>query len=254
VSVTGSSANISDRIFKVLPKGWFQWGAAIRNAVVGGISDSASWCYGLIGYARAQTRLATAYGVWLDILAYDFLGRYLQRNGLPDATFRARIKATVLQERVTRAGMINAVTVLTGKAPIIFEPWNTYDTGAYSNSAAGSTCGQFGYGVGRGGYGSMALPAQTFMQVDPGPGAGIPGVGGYGSSVMGYGVGATEYAGPTIEESGVTPAMIYDLINKTKPTGAICWVAIAGIPNMLQLVSESGANLTADNSSLLVTG
>ncbi|WP_024517085.1 hypothetical protein [Bradyrhizobium sp. Tv2a-2] len=254
MSITGSSSNISERVFRVLPKGWFKWAAPIRNAIVGGLSDAASWCYGLIGYARAQTRLSTAYGVWLDVWAFDFLGRYLVRNGAPDAAFRALIKATVLQERVTRKGMINAITALTGKAPIIFEPWNTYDTGGYSNAKAGQVCGQFGYGVGQGGYGSMVLPAQTFIQVDPGVGAGIPDVGGYGTGIMGYGVGASEYAGPTIEESGVTPAMIYDLINKTKPTGSTCWVLISSISQGSLIMSEGGANITADNGSQLIAG
>jgi hypothetical protein len=419
MTTTGSSADIVRRIHRVLPKRWFQWGAPIRDAILGGLSDSAAWCYDLIGYARAQTRLATAYGVWLDIFALDFLGRYLQRNGAPDDTFRAQIKATVLRERVTRKGMVNAVTALTGKAPWIFEPWNTGDTGAYSsrwqdgttnlltysqqfNNAAwgitgllpfgsGSTanaaiapdgtvtadhivvdatanvhrlnrggwtfpggqpyaikifakaaeynflriefyrgattgaahfnlttgaigevsnaswtnaeyvgagwwecsvgfvtdgpaqvfyvypipsmtsgnnwtgdgasgiyvwgaqleagaesttylattntpatrsaingfrCGQLGYGIGQGGYGSMVLPAQTFMRVNFGAGAGIPNVAGYGTGAAGYGVGAAEYAGPTVEKSGVTLPMIYDIINKTKPTGTICWVAV----------------------------
>src|SRR5258708_29848594 len=45
-------------------------------------------------YARAQSRLSTAYGIWLDIFAYDFLGRFLIRNGVediePDAIGRDR--------------------------------------------------------------------------------------------------------------------------------------------------------------------
>lgn len=228
MSTIGSSANILDRVRKVLPKGWFQWAAPYRDAIIGGLSDSAAWNYGLITYARAQTRLATAYGVWLDIFAYDFLGRTLTRNGAPDNSFRAMIDATILQERVTRAGMIAAVTTLTGNAPWVFEPWNTYDTGAYSGirSRGGKQYGSMGYGVGRGGYGNMKLTAQTFMKVTQKPGAGIPGVGGYGSSIAGYGRGAMEYAGPNVEQSGVTDAMIMRLITLTKPTGTTVWVAI----------------------------
>ena len=246
----GSSANILSRVRSLIPRRWFKWGAPIRDAILGGLSDSAAWNYVLIGYARAQTRLASAYGVWLDILAYDFLGRTLVRNGTADNTFRAVIKATILQERVTRAGMINAVTTLTGKTPWVFEPWNTYDTGAYSGK--NGKYGSMGYGVGRGGYGNMKLPCQTFMKVTRSAGSGIPGVAGYGSDIAGYGQGAIEYAGPNTELSGVTDAMIYQLINMTKPTGTTCWVAFQG--PIATLTTEEGVPLVDSSGNTLVTG
>ena len=128
--VTGSSADIQSRILRVIPRYWFSFSTTIFNAVLGGLSDSAAWSYSLIIYAQKQARLATAIGPFLDIWAYDYLGRYLTRNGSNDSVFRAKIKATVLQERVTRAGMVKAITALVGTAPKIFEPWNTFDTGA----------------------------------------------------------------------------------------------------------------------------
>jgi hypothetical protein len=146
---------------------------------------------------------------------------------MTDVIFRNVIRATILQERVTRAGMINAVTALVGSAPAIFEPWNTNDTGAYSG-IDGKKYGSMGYGVGRGGYGNMNLPAQTFIKVTRGLPSGIPNVGGYkpgGGSVGGYGVGAEEYVGPLVPLNGVTNDMIYRLISMTKPTGTTCWVA-----------------------------
>jgi hypothetical protein len=226
---TGSSIDILSRVKQLLPGRWFKWTAPYRDAVLGGLSDLSAWCYSLIGYARAQTRLASAYGIWLDILAYDFLGRTLMRNGAPDDAFRAIVKATILQERVTRSGMIAAVTQLTGIPPWVFEPWNTYDTGAYSGGSF--KCGQFGYGVGRGGYGNMGLPAQTFMVVTRTAPSGIPYVDGYGNSVAGYGKGAIEYAGNNLALSGVTNAMINQLVNLTKPTGSTVWLNIGPQPN-----------------------
>jgi hypothetical protein len=224
---TGTSLDIVERIKRVLPRKWFSFVAPLRDAVLGGLSDSSSWCYGLSVYARAQIRLSTAYGIWLDIFAYDFLRRYLVRNGTADDVFRATIRATILQERVTRAGMINALTLLTGKAPKIFEPWSTFDTGAYSaQRGLGPQYGSMGYGVGLGGYGSMILPAQVFITPHRGAGMGIPGVGGYGSTVDGYGVGAVEWAGITSELSGITDAMLYNLITMTKPTGVTAWTQI----------------------------
>lgn len=221
-AATGSSADILNRIRKVLPRRWFAWVAPYRDAVIGGLSDSASWCYGLIGYAKAQTRLATAYGIWLDILCYDFLGFNLTRNAMQDDAFRVVIKATVLQERVTRAGMIAAVTQITGNAPWIFEPWNTYDTGGYSGK--NKTCGQFGYGQGQGGYGNMKLPGQIFMKVYRGSTGGVPNVTGYGKPAGGYGQGSIAYVGSSSQQSGLTQAQILQVINLTKPVGTTVWV------------------------------
>lgn len=133
MSVIGSSDNIVSRVKRLIPNRWFQYVAPYRDAVLGGLADSSAWLYGFIGYAKAQTRLSTAYGIWLDIFAFDFLGRTLIRSGANDATFRAIIRATILQERVTRAGMIDAVTKLVGAPPQMFEPWNPRDTGAYSS-------------------------------------------------------------------------------------------------------------------------
>lgn len=422
-SIIGGSANVLKRIWRVLPKGWFQWGAPNRDAILGGLSDSASWCYGLVQYARQQTRLSSANGIWLDIFAYDFLGRTLVRNGLIDDSFRALIRSTVLQERVTRLGMIEAVTLLTGKAPWVFEPWNTGDTGAYSGAPglAGTTnlllysqdlensagwslngvtitadtttapdgsqtadkiaessgtsqhfvdqeinvvanttyilscyfkaaersyvffgssrtelggpiyvvvnlsngtvstatgtplnvqcisvgngwyrvsfaaqaafsgpgnflaftsadgvyadlnyagtpgsgiyawgaqfepavgsnltpapylmttnasatrstiapdhpCGQFGYGVGVGGYGNMNLPGQIFMKIYRGSPSGVPNVAGYGTGAGGYGAGAIEYVNSATAQVGITDAMILQVINLTKPIGSTVWV------------------------------
>lgn len=215
---TGDSNDIVKRIKRLIPNRWFAWVAPVRDAILGGVSDSMSWGYGLIIYAKLQTRLATATGPWLDIFSYDFLGSYLQRKGLGDGLFRTVIRSTILQERVTRAGMANALSILTGSAPIIFEPWNTGDTGGYGQ-------GTFAYGK-SGGWGSIQLPGQCFIKVRRNVGSGVPRAGGYGSSVGGYGKGSTEYDGPSIDQIGVTDDLIYATIEATKPTGVTCWTQI----------------------------
>lgn len=248
----GDSTDIVNRVKGLIPNRWFRWVAPYRDAIIGGLADLAAWNYGWILYARAQTRMATAYGIWLDILAYDFLGRFLVRNGLADDTFRTIIRATILQERVTRNGMINAMTALTGNAPTIFEPWNTIDTGAYSSpgNSGAVQCPLFGYGVGHGGYGNMALNDQAFIQIVRGSGSGVPGVGGYSNIISGYGVGAIEYLGPSSELWGITDAMIYDMINKTKPTGTTIWVQFQ--TPILRLISESGITLTDETGTQIL--
>ena len=216
---TGDSADILGRVKRLIPNRWFAWVAPNRDAILGGLSDLAAWIYAFIGYARLQSRIATATGPWLDVISYDYLGRYLPRNGMTDQAFRTRILATILQERVTRAGMVTAITALTGTAPQIFEPWNTNDTGAYGVPT-------MGYGVGKGGWGNMNLPAQTFMMVKRAPLFIAPNVAGYGSPNSGYGVGTIEYIGSSSEEAEVEDSIIYATIEATKASGTTCWVHI----------------------------
>lgn len=241
---TGDSKDIVSRVKKLIPHRWFVFTAPYRDAILGGLADLAAWNYGWIGYARAQSRLSTAYGIWLDIFAYDFLGKFLVRNSIADDAFRKVIRATILQERVTRAGMINAVTILTGTPPFLFEPWNTFDTGSYSGpKKTGATqYGSFGYNVGQGGYGNMALNDQVFIKVTRGAGSGVPGVGGYANNIDGWGVGSVEYVGIASELSGITDAIIYQVINMAKPTGTTMWTAFQSPIEVL--TDESGVVLT----------
>jgi hypothetical protein len=239
---TGSSSDIVSKVKRLIPNRWFSYVATQRDAILGGLADISSWCYALIYYARSQTRLSTAYGIWLDIFSYDYLGFYLPRNGMIDDAYRKLIKSTILQQRVTRAGMISAITTVTGNTPWIFEPNSAYDCGAYSAARGGTQYGTMGYGVGQGGYGNMALNNQTFIRAWITSPSGIPVVGGYSGAVKigaggyngpGYaGVdvankgGAIEYAGSQLALTGVTQSILYNLIAKTKPTGNIAWVAI----------------------------
>lgn len=216
---TGSSLDIIGRVKRLIPNRWFLYTAANRDAILGGISDLASWGYSFIYYARSQSRLATAYGIWLDIFSYDFLSSFVTRSGLNDNIFRVFIRATILQERVTRAGMISGLTSLVQTVPRIFEPWNTFDTGAYGN-------GSMGYGIGQGGYGNMNLPAQTFIDITRILPSGVPSVDGYANPIGSWGAGAIEYMGSALVQIGITNAIIYRLINYTKPTGTIMWVRV----------------------------
>ena len=222
---TGDSSDILSRVKQIIPYSWFSYVAPIRDAVLGGLSDAAAWCYSWITYATMQTRILSATGPWLDIIANDFLGRNLLRNGADDNTFRATIQATILQERVTRSGMANAIQKLVGVAPVIFEPWSPQDAGAYGN-------GRFAYGR-SGGWGSLQLPGQVFVQISRNAlsPSGIPNAVGYGGYGGGYYGGSTSYgsaelAASSVAQIGVTDDLIYQVINQTKPSGVICWTQI----------------------------
>lgn len=215
------SLDITDRVRRLIPGRWFSWVAPIRDSVIGGLSDGMAWLRQWIDYARAQSRLATAYSIWLDIFAYDYLRRHLLRNNLTDDAFRAKIRATILQERVTRAGMIGALTQLVGSAPAIIEPWNTGDCGGYGEP-------NVGYDV-AGYWGSIQLPGQVFIKVsrtNVGP-TGVPLVAGYGGPMGGYDTGAIEYVGSAVSQIGITDPDIYDIIETAKPTGVTAWTRIS---------------------------
>ena len=222
---------------------------------MGGIADVAAWSYSLLTYARMQTRLATASGLWLDLLAYDFLGLYLRRKGLNDEAFRTKIRATILQERVTRAGMASVLTQITGRAPTIFEPWNTGDAGAWnqgvigwSGAAAGTQPGggwnvasgwdtnASGYNIqtssyqgsgGAGGWGTNLMPSQVLIQTFPPLSQGVPFVGGWNQGPSAWNGGITEFIDDSANLVGaLTEADVYATVAATKPTGVVAWVNI----------------------------
>jgi len=124
----------------------------------------------------------------------------------------------ILRERVTRKGMAAALTDLTGRAPVIFEPRNPSDTGGYR-------FGGCGYGV-AGGYGSMIMPTEVFMTAYRPATAGIPYVGGYGIASAYRTPGATMYADLTSAGAQIADSEIYSTIEKTKALGTTEWVNI----------------------------
>ena len=183
---TGDQADVLGRLLAVLPP-WFPAGAApVLETVLQGPAWLLSQMYGLIGFARAQTRISTASGGWLDLIAYDFFGRTLLRGaGELDPAFAARIKANLLQPAATRPALIAALVRLTGRTPVVVDPWRPGDIGAYGY-------GGLGYGV-AGCYGSLAMPMQSFVV-------------------------AYRPAGDVIAD-----AAIYGLIANTIPAGATGW-------------------------------
>jgi hypothetical protein len=152
--------------------------------------------YTLLIYVIRQSRIATATGVFLDMIALDFFqGRISRNKSEPDTHFRLRILTEILRPRATRAAVSQALTDLTGIRPIIFEPADTTDTGGYNR-------GGVGYNV-AGGWGDLDLPFQAFITAFRPSGGGISGVSGYGNiglgitttgGLGGYGQGTIEWA------------------------------------------------------------
>lgn len=184
---TGDTQDMVGRIRSVLPARWFPLTAPgqasatpVLDGVLYGLASAWAWLYGMIAYANLQTRLATATDVWLDLIALDFLGTTLQRlPGVTDAQYRLQIQQAILAPKGTRAAAVQALTNLTGRAPAVFEPANSSDTGGYS-------IGGVGYGA-AGGYGDLQLPFQCFINAYRPHGGGVATVAGYTSFAPGSG-------------------------------------------------------------------
>ena len=129
----GDQADITARIKALLPR-WFGAGETpVLDALLQGPAWALSFAYSLWAYTKLQTRIRTATDGWLDLIAGDFFGtRLMRRAGQADAPYRAVILASVLRRKVTRKAMSDALTQLTGRAPLIVEGDRPSDTGAWN--------------------------------------------------------------------------------------------------------------------------
>lgn len=225
---TGSTTDILARLKSYLPRGWFgdYSESPIIVGVMTGTSSVMSVIYTLIMFFWAQTRLQTSSGGWVDIWASDFLGSSLPRHlGETDAAYILRIQSSIFQQHGTRPGMISALTALTGRAPVIFEPANPYDSGCFGKSQGVNSF----YGVAR--FGSIASPFSALITA-------------YRPQVSGSAAGAAYYDAPVVsafhtnssngyfgslanENSIASDASIYTTINATRPIATNIGVSIS---------------------------
>lgn len=218
-SIPGDTQDIVSRLKSTLPTRWFQATTPILDGLLSGLASTWSKLYDLLSLTRRQTRLATASGSFLDAIAQDFLGRTLPRRmAEPDSSYRRRIACELVRERDTRGAVIAALTDLTGRTPIVFEPGRPADTGAWN--------GRLGYGS-AGGWGSLMLPYQCFVTAYRATGSGIASVAGYGIAAGGYGTGAIEYAGLAMLTGQITDTDITNTILGVMPTATTAWTRIA---------------------------
>lgn len=212
------------RLKAVLPARWFSDQSPTLDGILSGLASAWAGAYALLQYVKAQTRIASATDVWLDVIAEDFFGSRVKRQpGQADPAFRLKIRGEIFRERGTRAALISVLKDTTGREPIVFEPANTTDTGGYG-TPAGSSNG-LGYGV-AGGWGSLDLPFQCFVTAYRPIGTGIALVSGWGGSGGGFGRGAIEYASLMMIQGQVTDPDIYAAIAGVLPAASIAWTKI----------------------------
>jgi hypothetical protein len=111
---------------------WFGDDSPVLNALLRGCAETDAYIYSLIDYTRLQTRINTSTGFFLDYTSKDYLGSEFPRYpGENDDSFRTRIKAALVQEKGTKKGIIEVLTILTGRVPIVLEPWDITLSGCY---------------------------------------------------------------------------------------------------------------------------
>jgi hypothetical protein len=219
MSGTGSTADILARLKSVLPARWFADGTPILDALLAGLASAWSGVYGLLQYVRAQTRIASASGIFLDMASADYLGGALPRRaGEADAAYGARLMGNLISPRATRASLTATLTTLTGRAPKIFEPLNPADTGAYNFNTGYNTAG---------GYGSRNLPYQFFVKAYRPNNTPISNAGGYVQGPGGYNTRPMFYADAAQFAGTVDDAEIYANVASVLPTTSIAWTQIS---------------------------
>jgi hypothetical protein len=226
--MTGDQANVIFRLKSVLPSRWFGDSTPLLDTLLGSISRTWVSLFSLLGYVKRQARVMTATDVWLDIIAYDFLGAALARRTTePDDQFRKRISAELVRERCTRYAVWRMLLDLTGRQPCIFEPANCGDTGGYCAGAMtlGPPGGGLGYGI-AGGWGNLDLPFQVFVTAFRPISNGIALLPGWGATAAGYCAGSTSYATLEMFQAQVSDDDVRNATLAVLPTAVTAWMRI----------------------------
>lgn len=212
--MVGDIQDMTARLRLVLPSRWFSDTAPLRDAFLGALGTAWSAIYDLIVTVRAQTRLSTASGSFLDQAAADFFGSALLRRAAEsDTSFFGRVEQELLRPRATRSALDLVLTELTGRSPVLFEPARPEDTGGYST-----------YGLGycvAGAWGSLELPFQVFVTAYRPRGGGIAAFAGYGTA------GTPAYGNLDIVSSEVSDSDIISATTGGLPVGTIAWLRIS---------------------------
>ena len=98
------------RLRAVLPTYWFPDSAPVLDGLLNGLAAGWAWSYQQLQYVKAQTRIATATDIWLDVIADDFFGNRLSRRpGQSDSALRGRIQRELFRERGTRGAIASVL-------------------------------------------------------------------------------------------------------------------------------------------------
>lgn len=223
--MTGDETDMRARLRAMLPTGWFADDAPILSGLLAGFATIWAWLYTLLAYARQQTRVATATGGWLDMIAQDYGGaRWSRQSGETDTAFRTRLTRNLQRSRGTRSALTANLTALTGRTPVIFEPAYPPDTGGLGSIGLGWNTA--------GGWGSLTLPYQCFVIAYRPADGGIADIGGWGGTdtdfaLGGWNSGALGWGDASLITGAVTDAQILATVADSMPAATIAWTAFS---------------------------
>nr|WP_249110474.1 hypothetical protein [Neokomagataea anthophila] len=173
---SGSVDDFSLRFRRLLPMGWFpdapndgeQETAPVLAAILQGFGCVFSGVWEQIRALRQCSRLQTATGSFVDMIAEDYFGRGVFPRKLRecDVNYRQRIVQNIVLIRNTRAAVRAVLIAETGKDPTIIEPINAADCHALGSIAQPSCGGGYGYGVSGLRYGGQS--GQFFVETSLG--------------------------------------------------------------------------------------
>lgn len=218
---TGDQSDVLARINANLPPWFGDQLTPILTGVLAAYSWLGSYMYGEFSYVKLQTRVTTATGDNLDLIADDFFGihNFARMPNEGDDSYRNRILANLIRERATRQAVVDILTMITGVAPVIFEPMRPGDGGGYSIAGAG-------YSV-AGGWSNPLVPYQCFITVYSISTSAIASVAGWNIPT---GAWNTASRASWVNLGNITNALnaaqIYQAINDTKVEGTVCWTRI----------------------------
>lgn len=200
----------------LLPRTWFPDEAPVLDGILFGIAGTMTWAFGLLSFVRAQGRIATASGLFLDIAAYDYLGnRIRRRDGEADAFFRLRLLRQILRPKTTRQSVSDALFDLTGHRPLIFEPGRPADTGGWDTPA-------FAFNA-AGGWGSRRLPYQAFLTGYRVTGGGPPHISGFDNAPGSWGPGSFAMQSPAALLMNISDQNMDEAIASTISANTVVW-------------------------------
>lgn len=214
---TGDSTDLLARLQRLVPP-WFADDAPVWRAFLSGAAGALSGVYGLISFAKLQTRLATATGGWLDLAAADVAGTGLPRFADErDAPYGLRIRKEPTRDRNTVAAIKAAVFDITGIEPDVYEGFDLFTNGALdAPTMALSAAGR---------WGSTTLPLCVFVAVTMHNNYGIPNRGGFDDTVGGLGAGNFSLADKAeIVGSGATELDVINAIERVRAAGVNIYV------------------------------
>jgi hypothetical protein len=110
----------------------------ILEAILTGAAYIGYQIYSLLVFSKNQLRISTSTGNFLDLTAQDFFMGILSRcPNESDSDFLLAIQKLMFAPRITTKNLINRLTDLTGRTPIIYKPF--FDAGFYNQAFLNNT-------------------------------------------------------------------------------------------------------------------